>query len=155
MEVNAPKFGEQREMQAGRGKALKPISNLNHVSNASGICLFGYLSTRVELLPEFLTAVTGHNYSLEELLLAGERIANMRQAFNVREGYNPITTPIPKRAYGIPPLDEGPTAGVTVDMDTMRQEYLDEMGWTHDAAVPTRERLIALGLGDVAEDLWS
>jgi aldehyde:ferredoxin oxidoreductase len=140
--------------QVGKGKALKPISNLNHVSNVSGICLFGYLSTRFEMLTEFLAAVTGHNYTFEELLLAGERIANIRQAFNVREGYNAITTPIPKRAYGIPPLDAGPTAGITVEIETMRREYLDEMDWTHDAAVPTREKLVALGLSDVAEDLW-
>lgn len=153
-EVDAPGFGEKRNEQVGRGKALKPISNLNHVVNASGLCLFGYLSTRVELLPEFLTAVTGHAYTLDDLLLAGERIAAIRQAFNAREGYNPVATPIPERAYGIPPLEEGPTAGVTVDVETMRREYLDEMGWTQDAAVPTREKLIALGLGDVAEDLW-
>lgn len=153
-EVDAPKFGEMREKQAGRGKALKPVSNLNHISNVSGICLFGYLSTRVELLPEFMTAVTDHAYTLEELLLAGERIANIRQAFNVREGYNPITTPIPERAYGIPPLEDGPTAGVAVDIETLRREYLDEMDWTHDAAAPTREKLIALGMDDVAKDLW-
>lgn len=153
-EVNAPHFGEEREKQAGRGKALKPISGLNHISNVSGVCLFGYLSTRVEMLPEFLVAITGHPYTLEELLVVGERIANIRQAFNVREGYNAITTPIPERAYGMPPLEDGPTAGITVDIESLRREYLGEMGWTQDAAVPTREKLIALGLDDVAEDLW-
>jgi hypothetical protein len=30
--------------------------------------------------------------------------------------------------------------------------YKIEMEWTHDAAVPTRDKLIALGLDDVAED---
>jgi len=154
LEVNAPGFGEKRERQAGRGRALKPISNLNHVMNASGICLFGYLSTRAEMLPEFLTAVTGHAYSLDDLLVVGERIANIRQAFNVREGYNPLATPIPKRAYGVPPLEEGPTAGFTVEAETLCREYLEEMDWTHDDAVPSREKLIALGLVDVARDLW-
>jgi len=115
--------------------------------------LFGYLSTKVGMLPEFLAAITGHPYTLEELLTAGERIANIRQAFNVREGYNPIETPLPMRAFGIPPLEAGPTAGFTVDIDTMRREYLDVMDWSHDAAVPSREKLEALGLKDVAEDL--
>lgn len=153
-EVDSPKFGTKPEQQAGRGRALKPIGGLNHVMNASGLCLFGYLSTRVEILPEFLTAVTGHTYSLDDLLIVGERIANIRQAFNAREGYNPVTTPIPERAYGLPPLEDGPTAGITVDIETLRRDYLDEMGWTRDAAVPTREKLIALGLDDVAEELW-
>ncbi len=154
MAVDAPAFGKEPQKQTGRGRALKPIGSLTHVMNASGLCLFGYLSTRVEYLPDFLSAVTGHAYTLDELLLAGERIAAIRQAFNVREGHNPVTLPIPERAYGIPPLEEGPTAGITADIETLRRDYLDEMGWTQDAAIPTRERLIALGLEDVADDLW-
>ena len=39
---------------------------------------------RVEYLPDFLSAVSGHAYTLDELLLAGEWIAAIRQAFNVR-----------------------------------------------------------------------
>jgi aldehyde:ferredoxin oxidoreductase len=154
MEIDAPGFGVDRDAQVGRGKALKPVACLAHVMQASGICLFGYLSTRVEFLPELLTAVTGHYYTLADLLIVGERIANIRQAYNVREGYNPIAAPVSDRAYGIPPLGAGPTAGFTVDLQAMRVEYLDEMGWTHDAAAPTRDKLVELGMEDVAEILW-
>ena len=96
----------------------------------------------------------GYAYSLDDLLVVGERIANIRQAFNVREGYNPLATPIPKRTYGLPPLEDGPTAGFTVEVETLCREYLEEMDWTHDDAVPSREKLIVLGLADVARDLW-
>ena len=65
-----------------------------------------------------------------------------------------MTLPIPERACGIPPLEEGRTAGITVDIETLRRDYLDEMDWTQGAAIPTREKLIALGLEDVADDLW-
>ena len=34
------------------------------------------------------------------------------------------------------------------------REHLEEMGWTLDAAVPKKETLEALGLDDVASDLW-
>lgn len=34
------------------------------------------------MLPEFLTAVTGRTYTLDDLLSVGGRIANIRQAFN-------------------------------------------------------------------------
>ena len=153
-DADTVKFGEERDRQDRRGRALRRIGGMAHVMNASGICLFGYLSTRVELLPEFLAAVTGHPYTLDDLILAGERIANMRQAFNVREGYNPIAAAVAPRAYGSPPLEAGPTAGVRVEIGSMRRDYLDEMGWTQDRAVPTREKLISLGLDDVARDLW-
>jgi len=153
-EIEMPAFGENREAQVGRGRFMKPLSCLCHVVNCSGICLFGYLSTNVTFLPEFLTAVIGHRYTLDDLLIMGERIANIRQAFNVREGINAVTNRIPQRTYGLPPLDDGPTAGITVDIDTLLKEYLEEMDWSLDSAKPSAKKLIELGLEDVAQDLW-
>jgi len=51
--------------------------------------------------------VTGQPYTLEDLVLVGDRIANIRTAFNVREGVNLVAQPIPDRAYGRPhcPMD--------------------------------------------------
>jgi aldehyde:ferredoxin oxidoreductase len=149
-----PGFGEERERQAGRGRYMKPLACLNHVVNASGLCLFGHLSMTVDLMPEWLTAVTGLNYDLERVLICGERIANMRQAFNVREGINLLEFELPRRVYERPLLS-GPTAGVTVDIDTMLREHLDDMGWDLDTAAPTRATLERLGLHDVARDLWA
>ena len=149
-----PDFGEDRENQEGRGRWVKEASCLCHTMNASGICLFGYLSTHITFVPEFLSAVTGQPFTVDDMLLVGERIANMRQAFNVREGINPVAEPIPERAFGIPPLPDGPTARITVQIEQMVREHLEEMGWTQDAAVPRRDVLERLGLGDIAKDLW-
>lgn len=149
-----PEFGVKREIQEGRGRWVKEASCLNHVMNVSGVCLFGYLSTHVTFIPEFISAVTGTSFTVTEMLLTGERIANIRQAFNVREGLNPVTEPIPERAFGRPPLPDGPTAGITVQIEAMAQEYLEEMGWTQDAAVPRAEILERLGLSDIAKELW-
>jgi aldehyde:ferredoxin oxidoreductase len=149
-----PSFGADRHQQVGRGRWVKEAACLCHTLNASGICLFGGLSTQVEFVPEFLSAVTGWSFTVEDALQVGERIANIRQAFNVREGINAVTWPIPKRAYGMPPLPDGPTSGITVQIEQMLREHLEEMGWTLDAAVPRSEVLERLGLSDVARDLW-
>lgn len=154
LDRDIPAFGENRDEQEGRGRHLKVLSALTHVMNASGMCLFGYLSTEVTFLSEFLTAITGHSYSLEDLVTVGERIADIRQAFNVREGINALAFSIPKRAYGMPPLEEGPTAGVTVEIDTLLKEHLEEMDWDPESAKPRAEKLIELGMEDVAQDLW-
>lgn len=122
--------------------------------NASGVCLFGYLSTHVTFVPEFLSAVTGQPFTVDDMLMVGERIANVRQAFNVREGINPLAQPIPARAYGIPPLPDGPTAGVTVRIEEMLREHLEEMGWTQDTAAPRHDVLERLGLAEIDKDLW-
>ncbi len=153
-ESDRPGFGEGIEKQEGRGRWVKEAELLTHTMNCSGMCLFGYLSTKVDMIPEFMTAVTGEEFTLQDMLKTGERVANMRQAFNVRDGINPITRPDPERAYGHPPLPDGPTAGIDVQVDMLVREHLEEMGWTLDAAVPKKETLEALGLDDVARDLW-
>jgi aldehyde:ferredoxin oxidoreductase len=153
-EIGLPVLDHEKPEQKERGQFMKPLSTLNHIVNASGLCLFGYLSTSVEFLTEWLSAVTGFPYTLDELLLAGERIANMRQAFNVREGFNAVKTRIPCRAYGRPPLTEGPLSSIQVDIETLVREYLLSMDWSLEAAIPSRAKLVALGLKDVADDLY-
>jgi aldehyde:ferredoxin oxidoreductase len=149
-----PAYGENREQQLGRGHYVKYATCLGHTMNASNVCWFGFDSTNRGFIPEFISAVTGIPFSIDDMLLAGERIANIRQAFNVREGINPVTYPIPERAYGYPPLQDGPTAGLSVQIKQMEKEYLEDMDWTLDAAVPKPEVLLRLGLNDVAQDLW-
>jgi len=153
-ESDRPAFGVNPEQQEGRGHWIKEAACLCHTMNASGACLFGYLSTRVEFIPEFLSAVAGWDFTVDDMLDVGERIANVRQAFNVRAGFNLLTQRLPARAQGIPPLSDGPTAGVRVDGQGMVQEFLKDMGWTADAAIPRKAVLERLGLADVAQDLW-
>ncbi|MBI9046565.1 MAG: aldehyde ferredoxin oxidoreductase family protein [Anaerolineaceae bacterium] len=148
-------FGTGREDQKGRGLWVKDGYCLNHTMTATGLCMFGHLGFNIDLVPDFLSAVTGWEYSLEEMLITGERIANIRQAFNSREGINPVTQEDPWRAYGDPPLSEGVTKGVKVDLQTIMDEHLTNMGWTLDASIPTKEKLVELGLEDVAEVLWN
>ncbi len=104
----------------------KVIGALNHVMNASGLCLFGYLSTDISFMPEFLTAVTGHQYSLDDLFVVGDRIATMRHVFNLREGINPAAWPIPERAYGRPPLPDGPTAGSPLRIEKCKPIFSEQ-----------------------------
>lgn len=149
-----PPYGVGREEQVGRGTFVKDAACLVHAMGATGFCLFGFFSTHYTRVPEYISALTGWDFTVDEMLKVGERIANVRQAFNVREGINAVTQPIPERAYGRPALPDGPTAGINVQVEHMLQEHLANMGWTRDAAVPERETLEALGLQDVAKDLW-
>jgi aldehyde:ferredoxin oxidoreductase len=153
-DTKRPGYGEKRIEQDGRGHWIKEASCLCHTMNASGVCLFGYCSTHITFVPDFIAAITGQPFTVDDMLLVGERIANIRQAFNVREGINAVVQPIPKRAYGKPPLPDGHTAGVDVQIDSMLKESLEDFGWTLDAAKPKRETLERLRLNDVAKDLW-
>ena len=59
---------------------------------------------------------------------------------------------MPGRLLGAPPLDGGPTQGVTVDLAVQQKEYFEEMGWSADG-VPSADTLTALGLDFVVPDL--
>lgn len=143
-----------RSSTAGRGQANKMGSDLMHVVSCSGLCMFGLGFMDASALTDFINATTGWECRLDDLLHTGERIANMRQAFNVREGISISEFNVPGRVAGNPPLQAGPTAGKSVDFDTLRRDYLTARGWEPDSGKPGREKLLQLGLEDVARALW-
>ena len=140
---------------SGRGEAQRIATSFHHVMNAIGMCMFMYVSLPdVKVVTEFISAVTGWDVTMDELIKTGERISNLRHAFNIREGLNPLEFKVPDRLLGRPSQKEGPLAGVTVDEDTMVKEDLAAMDWDAKTAKPSKKKLQELGLKDVAKDLW-
>ena len=143
-----------RKSFTGRGEVHKIASNMHHIMNCAGMCIFMYVSLpTVNAIPEFISAVTGWDMTMDELLRTGERISNLRQAFNIREGLNLLQFKMPGRVLGRPPQKDGPLAEVTVDEDTMVKEYLAAMDWDFKTAKPSKKKLQELGLDDVAREL--
>jgi aldehyde:ferredoxin oxidoreductase len=137
---------------SGRGEAQKVDVVFNHALESLGLCAFVAATyPHVDTLLEFINATTGWGMTLEELLTTGERIANVRQAFNIREGINPLEYVVSGRLEGRPPLTAGPLAGVTIDQDVINREFLEAMDWDLVTTRPRDRRLISLGLADVAE----
>lgn len=120
-----------------------------NVLNAAGLCVFGMSTMGFMWLPEFLSAVTGWDVDMEECLLTGERIEVMRHIFGLKHGYRPLETAVAARAMGHPPLSDGPTKGVVVDVTELRRKYFEVMEWDEGTAQPSRRRLEVLGLTDV------
>ena len=139
----------------GRGEPHKHGSNLTQVYNAAGVCMivFGDAYGHADFLIEALQTITGWDLTKEEMLKTGERIDNIRQAFNIREG---LTSPwkYPDRMLGVPPKTEGPRAGITVSEDDLYNEYYAARGWDRKTGKPSKEKLLELGLDDVARVLW-
>jgi aldehyde:ferredoxin oxidoreductase len=138
----------------GRGEWAARLHNIMHIVDSAGICLLGYLFIDFNSIPEFMNAIVGWNYSLDDLFEVGERISNIRQAFNIREGLRPLEFKLPDRVIGKPPLKHGPLAGITVDVDTQIRDFLEAHDWDVRTAKPSKRKLLELGLHDVAEDLY-
>jgi aldehyde:ferredoxin oxidoreductase len=134
-----------------KGPLAAEAAKMMHAVNCSGICAFAPMS--FEELIEVVNAITGHGYDYEEILDVGERVAILRQAFNVREGFAPDDFRLPERVRGNPPLEAGPTAGVTIDLELQNRAFYEAMGWDAETGVPDGERVLALGnLEDIYRD---
>jgi aldehyde:ferredoxin oxidoreductase len=120
-----------------------------------GLCLFVNMAfPTVEPIADFMRLVTGWDFTTAELVKTGERIANLRQAFNLREGIDLTNYQIPDRALGKPPPVVGPLAGIAVDKETLVKEFLAEMDWDPVTGKPSRRKLQELDLEDVVKVLY-
>jgi aldehyde:ferredoxin oxidoreductase len=128
-----------------------PSSFMAHVLSSAGLCYFGGMWGQ---LKDFLNAVTGFDYSREEVLKAGDRILTLRHAFNLREGINPLQWTVHPRIIGEPPQEMGPLAGVTADITAQVYWNLGALDWDRITTKPSKKKLRYLGLDDVAKDLW-
>ena len=137
----------------GKGDAHRFMSNISHIVNASGLCYFAVWVYGIKMIPQFMDYITGEQYTVDDLLIIGERIANLRMAFNLREGITLSHFKAPGRMIGDPPLQAGPLKGITIDIETLTREYCEAMGWDPETGKPSKERLKALDLTTVSNDL--
>jgi aldehyde:ferredoxin oxidoreductase len=137
----------------GQAEDFYRLMTSMHVVNSAGLCMFGHYAYHIELIPAQLTAVTGWEYTLDDVWETGMRIATMRHVFNLREGHNPLARNVPGRMVGDPPLEEGKLKDVTVDYQTMRRELLEYIGWDAQTTIPSEESLRRLGMEFLLEDV--
>jgi aldehyde:ferredoxin oxidoreductase len=137
-----------------RIRQLVAASQYMQFVNGIGACFFGVQLGGNLDLPAYVNAVTGWNKTPEDYLKIGERIQNMRQSFNIKHGIKPLTDfALPERALGKPSLKDGPLKDVTVNFKPLHNDFLDCIGWDKETAVPTKAKLMELGLEDVAVDI--
>jgi aldehyde:ferredoxin oxidoreductase len=157
--VIAPDWGvplapSDRNQASGRAEHHKGVSEYQHIVNSTGTCMFITLSGPNRRIPEWINAVTGWDSTHQELLRTGERIANLRMAFQVREGDNPAQRRVPGRLVGNPALAEGPHKDFSLDTETLQREFLAACDWDQQTCKPSRAKLEELGLEDVAKVLY-
>jgi aldehyde:ferredoxin oxidoreductase len=133
----------------GRGADHLKAVAYQQIVNCSGLCQLATEAYDAEGILAFMTAVTGWEYTVDRLLLDGERILTLRHLFNLREGLNPVDLTVPSRMVGLPPQEEGPLAGVTVGHKEMVGEFYECVGWNVRSSMPSDATLERLGLREL------
>ena len=145
---------KERYRYDNKGEAMAVGSFFRMLVDASGACTFGTQVGADIPLIQWLNAATGWNLSDQDYLVIGERIEQLRHAFNVREGLNPSRDfRLHPRISGHPPLDKGPAKGVSLDLEGMAEAFYKAMGWDLSTGLPDPERLERLKLDEVVAAL--
>ena len=133
---------------ANRGEHHKGASEYMHIVNSGGMCQFIMMMANTANMPNWFNAVTGWDMDLDEMMKVGERISNMRMAYEVREGENPRMRPVPTRVSGITNegTSAGPLEGVKLDTELLETDYLTACDWDLETCKPSRAKLESLGL---------
>ena len=149
-------FPKQKKYDfSNKGKKSVVVSSYGQIINCVGLCMFSVLAVPTYPLLDYLKAATGWDLTLDELNITGMRIQTLRQLFNVREGITPKDFVLPDRVIGVPPLSDGPTKKITIDIDTLKSDYFKEFGWDYNTGIPTDDKVKELSLEEYVKDLRS
>ena len=132
----------------GKGPWVAGQQNRTTAHDNTGLCAFvGGSGAPLETFVPCAAAATGVPYTVEEVLKIGERTWNLERLWNLKAGLTRADDSLPKRLLQ-EAHQSGPSAGVTVDLETMLTAYYRERQWSAEG-VPTREKLAELGLASL------
>jgi len=128
-----------------------------------GICIRVPLAQTYnpEIAAQLLATATGLQMKAQDLMQVGERAWNMLKAANMREGFDRKDDKFPQIFFE-PLLAEGKTFTLKDyygkpltegDVENLLDDYYEERGWDIKKGIPTREKLVDLGLSSTADDL--
>ena len=134
---------DDQQQEAGKAPMVARHQDYRGLIDAGGCCLF--VNAPLDKLVSLFQAAWGEEVSLDDLMLAGERIFNLKRLLNLKLGLNPRRHEILPKLLTVP-LPDGPTAGFVPDWEAMLKEYYQYRGWDWESGFPTPEKLAQLGL---------
>ncbi len=129
---------------------VKPFMEFSMATNLLGVCLFSVITLAVQpsTWAAALSAATGREWSVGEMLGAAERVINLERLVNARFGLTRADDTLPRRITSEPAPDgrgEGQVADLRVSLDS----FYAAMGWDLENGLPTEETVDRLGLTGV------
>jgi aldehyde:ferredoxin oxidoreductase len=114
----------------GKGQLTKVFQDVHAVSDSLDLCKFSAFAEGMQEYTEQFNAVTGLDYSADELLKCGERIYNLERYYNNLAGFGEGSDYLPKRFTHEASTMPG-SEGHVCELDLMLEEYYAERGWVN------------------------
>ncbi|MGC8727158.1 MAG: aldehyde ferredoxin oxidoreductase family protein [Thermoplasmata archaeon] len=129
----------------GKAELVKYVQDFTEVMDCSGLCQFPSFALNLDDYLELINAVTGFNYSRDEILEAAERNWNLERMFNLKAGISPDEDRLPER-FLKEPMPKGPNKGKVVPLKELLEDYYKVRGWD-ERGIPTASLIEKLKLG--------
>ena len=126
-----------------KGKMVADLQALMALYDSLTICKFNLFGgVKLPRLAKWFEMVTGIPMDPEDLILAGERIFNVKRLLNLRWGLRPEMDTLPKRMLTVA-KNGGPSRGNVPPLDEMLKDYYIARGWDSSGGpdAQTRARL--------------
>lgn len=139
-----------RHAQAEKAGNVALHQNWRTFFNSIVMCIFANVDPQMQV--DLVNAACDYEWTLEDMLRSGERGWNIKRAINNRMGLTRANDKLPKAL--LEPYQEGGSAGFVPDFPAMLEAYYEARGWDLESGKPSKEKLMRLGLDDVAKELW-
>jgi aldehyde:ferredoxin oxidoreductase len=133
----------------GKSKVVVKAQDWRTLYNSAIMCIF--VNPTAPVLVRLLSEATGWSSDLVWWQRTGERIFSLKRAFNNRLGVSRGNDRLPERLFV--PMSNG-SRGRTPRVDKMLEEYYAFRDWDWETGKPVRDKLVSLGLPQIAEELW-
>jgi len=140
------------DRQAGAEKSANVAihQNWRTVYNSLVMCIFASVPPQTQV--DLINAACGYDLTISEMMKIGERGWTIKRAINNRLGLTRANDKLPK-AY-LEPYQQGGAAGYVPPFAEMLEAYYEARGWDKVTGKPSKEKLLELGLEEIARDLW-
>ncbi|MCX6082437.1 MAG: aldehyde ferredoxin oxidoreductase family protein [Chloroflexi bacterium] len=137
------------DRHAGAEKAFNVArhQDFRTVNNSLVLCMFA--NVPAETMLNLVNSACGYAWTLDDLMLCGERSWNLKRMINIRLGLTRSNDILPKpllRAYS-----DGGSAGYIIPFDDMMLAYYEARDWNPETGVPNSKKLDELGLNGLAK----
>ncbi len=141
--------GDRFENSEEKGAITARSQAWRSIYNALTVCHF--MNPGASQIQKALTAATGWEYTLEDLLVIGKRIFTIKRMLNLKMGSGAEDDRLPE--FMLKSFPAGGTTGFVPDLKPLLKGAYQEHGWDPDSGLPTPDILKAYGLEFTIPDL--
>ncbi len=135
-------MGDPHDESEEKARVVARVIDYRAFTNSVILCHFEDVTAQG--MVDLLNAVTGWDWTVEDVARAGERIYTFKRWLNHRLGMTRADDTLPKLLRQ--PLADGPSAGYAPDVDKMLRHYYRVRGWDEETGEPREETLKRLGI---------